>query len=92
MGLGEMAELPVVLAHLGGAWRIGLQTDVTEGGFVAVFIPNSPNPFSGSVFFMKPEQIRSAEQPLALAIGCLRRRGVGSGPVVRALSADASSA
>jgi uncharacterized membrane protein len=51
MGLGEMEQHPVVLAHLGGAWRIGLQTDVAEGGLVAVFIPNSPNPFSGSLFF-----------------------------------------
>ena len=28
MGLGEMADHPVVLAQLGGAWRIGVQTDV----------------------------------------------------------------
>jgi uncharacterized membrane protein len=91
MGLSEMTEYPVVLAHLGGAWRIGLQTDVAESGLVAVFVPNSPNPFSGSVFFMTPDKVRPAEQPLAAAIGCLRRCGVGSGPVVGALSADASS-
>src|SRR5580658_126671 len=42
MGLGEMADHPVVLTQLGGAWRIGVQTDVVGGGFVAVFIPNSP--------------------------------------------------
>jgi uncharacterized membrane protein len=86
MGLGEMAEHPVVLARLGGAWRIGLQTDVAEGGLVAVFVPNSPNPFSGSLFFLTPDQVRPAEQPLAAAVGCLRRCGVGSGSVLSALS------
>jgi uncharacterized membrane protein len=91
MGLGEMAGHPVVLAHLGGAWRIGLQTDVAEGGLVAVFVPNSPNPFSGSVFFMAPDQIRPADQPLAAAIGCLRRCGVGSAAVVSTLSVGAST-
>jgi hypothetical protein len=27
LGFGETEEHPVVLAHLGGAWRIGVQTD-----------------------------------------------------------------
>jgi uncharacterized membrane protein len=89
MGLGETAEHPVVLAHLGGAWRIGIQTDVAEGGLVAVFVPNSPNAFSGSVFFLPPDKVRPADQPLATVIGCLRRCGVGSGAVVGTLSADA---
>ena len=32
LGLGETAEHPVVVAHLGGAWRIGVQTDVVGAG------------------------------------------------------------
>jgi uncharacterized membrane protein len=78
MGLGEMADHPVVLAQLGGAWRIGVQTDVV-GGLVAVFVPNSPNPMSGSVFLVAADSVRPASVPLAAAIGCLRRCGAGSG-------------
>ena len=78
MGLGEMADHPVVLAQLGGAWRIGVQTDVVGGGLVAVFIPNSPNPMSGSVFLVAADSVRPASVPLAAAIGCLRRCGAGS--------------
>ena len=78
MGLGEMADHPVVLAQLGGAWRIGVQTDVVGGGLVAVFIPNSPNPMSGSVFLVAADSVRQASVPLAAAIGCLRRCGAGS--------------
>ena len=78
LGLGEMAEHPVVFAHLGGAWRIGVQTDVVGAGLVAVFIPNSPNPMSGSVFLIAADQVRPADLPLASAIACLRRCGAGS--------------
>ena len=42
LGVGETADYPVVLANLGGAWRIGVQTDVLGENLVAVFIPNSP--------------------------------------------------
>jgi uncharacterized membrane protein len=78
MGLGEMADHPVVLAQLGGAWRIGVQTDVVGGGLVAIFVPNSPNPMSGSVFLVAATSVRPASVPLATAIGCLRRCGAGS--------------
>ena len=78
MGLGEMADHPVVLAQLGGPWRIGVQTDVVGGGWVAVFVPNSPNPMSGSVFLVAANSVRPASVPLATAMGCLRRCGAGS--------------
>ena len=78
MGLGETADHPVVLAHLGGAWRIAVQTGVVGGGLIAVFVPNSPNSMSGSVFFVAADSIRPAKVPLAAAIGCLRRCGAGS--------------
>ena len=42
LGVGETADYPVILANLGGAWRIGEQTDVLGENLVAVFIPNSP--------------------------------------------------
>ena len=60
MGLGEMADHPVVLAQLGGAWRIGVQTGVVGGGLVAVFVPNSPNPMSGSVFLVAADSVHPA--------------------------------
>ena len=78
MGLGEMADHPVVLAQLGGAWRIGVQTGAVGGGLVAIFVPNSPNPMSGSVFLVASDSVRPAKAPLAAAIGCLRRCGAGS--------------
>ena len=83
MGLGEMTDHPVVLAQLGGAWRIGVQTDIAEGGLAAVFVPNSPNAFSGSVFFVSPDKVRRLDMPLAAALRCLRRCGAGGASLLR---------
>jgi uncharacterized membrane protein len=78
MGLGEMAEHPVVLAQLGDAWRLGVQTDLVRGGLAAIFVPNSPNTFSGSVFFVASDKVQRLEVPLAGALRCLERCGVGA--------------
>jgi uncharacterized membrane protein len=43
-----------------------------------VFIPNSPNPMSGSVFLVAADNVRAASVPLAAALGCLRRCGAGA--------------
>jgi uncharacterized membrane protein len=86
MGLGEMAEHPVVLAQLGGAWRLGVQTDIVGGDHAAVFIPNSPNTFSGSVFFVASNRVRPLDVPLAGALQCLERCGAGASPLLADLS------
>jgi uncharacterized membrane protein len=78
LGLGEMEEHPVVLVQIGDSWRIGVQTDAGKDGLVAVFLPNSPNPMSGSVFLVAADRVRPAGAPLATAIACLRRCGTGS--------------
>ena len=92
MGLGETADHPVVFAQLGGAWRIAVQTGVVGGGLVAIFVPNSPNPMSGSVFLVAADSVRPAKVPLATAIGCLRRCGAGSEAFLSDFTPSASTA
>jgi uncharacterized membrane protein len=83
MGLEQGAEHPVVMARIGDSWRIGVRTDADAGGLAAVFLPNSPNSFSGSVFFVTPDRIRKIDVPLAAALGCLRRCGVDAGRLLQ---------
>ena len=85
-GSEEMSQHPVVLAQFGVAWRLGVQTDVMVGGLAAVFVPNSPNTFSGSVFFLASEKIRPLNVSLAGALGCLERCGVGGGSLLSKFS------
>ena len=86
LGVGETADYPVILANLGGAWRIGVQTDVLGDNLVAVFIPNSPNPRSGAVFLVAPDRVRPAGVSLAAAMGALRRCGTGVGALLGELA------
>jgi uncharacterized membrane protein len=86
MGLGEMAEHPVVLAQIEGAWRLGVQTDMAASGLAAVFIPNSPNTFSGSVFFVASDKVRPLDLPLASALNCLEQLGAKGGSFLSNLS------
>jgi hypothetical protein len=91
LGFGETAEHPVVLAHLGDAWRVGVKTDHVGEDLVAVFLPNSPNPLSGSVFFVSADRVRPLEGSLASAIACLRRCGTGSSTLLSGASVGASA-
>ncbi len=86
LGVGETANYPVVLVNLGGAWRIGVQTDVLGEDLVAVFIPNSPNALSGGVFLVAPDRVRPAGVSLAAAMGALRRCGTGAGALLGELA------
>ena len=54
-----MAEQPVVLVETDVGWQIGVQTETSRGGFVAVFMPEAPNPYSGGVYFVPADRIRS---------------------------------
>jgi hypothetical protein len=82
LGVGETADYPVILANLGGAWRIGMQTDVLGENLV----PNSPNPLSGGVFLIAADRVRPAGVSLAAAMGALRRCGTGSGTLFSELA------
>ena len=64
LGVGETADYPVILANLGGAWRIGVQTDVLGENLVAVFVPNSPNPRSGGCSSSPPTACVPLASPL----------------------------
>jgi hypothetical protein len=69
LGVDETAEYLVVLANLGGAWRIGVQTDELSENLVAVFVPNSPNPLSGGAFLIAAGRLRPAGSPSPLRWG-----------------------
>jgi uncharacterized membrane protein len=82
LGVQELGKHPVVLAQFGGAWRIGIQVDGINNGLVTVFIPDAPNPHSGAVYFMPPDQVRPAGVPLAATLNCLKRFGAGSSALI----------
>jgi uncharacterized membrane protein len=75
----------VVLARLDDAWQIGLRIEELENGLVAVFIPDAPNPQSGAVVFLAPDQFKPTDIPLAAAFKSLKHLGAGSNALLRGL-------
>ena len=85
LGVESQGAYPVVLARLDDTWQIGLRVEELENGLVAVFIPDAPNPQSGTIVFLTPDQFKPANIPLAAALKCLKHHGCGSNALLRGL-------
>jgi len=78
LGDEKQQVYPVVLARIEDAWQFALLVERIEGGHVAVFVPGSPNPQSGSVYFMTEDRIKLVDLPPTSVLKCLKRYGLGS--------------
>jgi uncharacterized membrane protein len=88
LGMEGQAPYPLVLARIEDAWQFGFLIERLEGGHAAVYVPSSPNPLSGSVYFMGPDRIRPSNVPVAAALKCLRQLGAGSHTILSARDLD----
>ena len=72
-----------------GGEQIGLLTQVVgegEGEQWVVFVPGSPNPATGRLIMVRPEQVRVADQKVADALKVLFSVGKAEWPVRSRLS------
>lgn len=76
--LEKAGSRPVVLARIEDAWQIGYITEELDNGLFAVFIPDAPMPFSGSLYFMTEDRFQRLKISIPEAQQCLRRLGHGS--------------
>jgi uncharacterized membrane protein len=90
LGVTTMTEQPVVLVETDVGWQIGVQTEMASGGFATVFVPGSPNPHSGAVYFVPTDRVRSADVKLVAALNCMRRCGMGATTLLKDFSVVAS--
>ena len=79
IGLEKAKGLKPVLAKFDDAWQIALEIERIEGGYVTVFIPGAPNPWSGDVMIFSEDRIKPLDVPLATAVQSLRQIGKGAG-------------
>ena len=81
LGVAEIAEHPAVFMPMEVGWQLGVQTETLSDGLVSVFVPGSPDPHSGAVFFFSRDNIRPAGIKLVAALNCLRRCGAGASAI-----------
>ncbi len=74
--------------------QVAFETDRIEGA-VAVYLPGAPNPWSGNVIFVRPDQVKPLPVSVPEALKILRTLGRGSEALAaahRALSAASTTA
>ena len=88
LGVEEQQMFPPVLVRFDEAWQMGFQVEVLDGGMATVFVPDAPNPQSGSIFFVTADRVRPAGISFAAAMKCLKRAGVGFNKQLPALAVE----
>lgn len=82
LGVEPAETRPVVLAHLDDAWQLGFLVGRLDNGLVAVFVPDAPNPRSGALCYLLPENVTETGIAPGAAVKLLRRLGSGAGEVL----------
>jgi len=71
-------RLNPVLVQFSDSARIGLEIERLDDGRVVVMTPNYPNPWSGKVTIMSPDQVRRLDLPMTDYMENVERFGQGT--------------
>jgi uncharacterized membrane protein len=76
LGMETGKTYPVVLAPIDG-WMITFLIEKLDNGEIVVFVPGSPNPWSGNIMLFKETEVRPTNLTQRQAIQVLRQTGIG---------------
>jgi uncharacterized membrane protein len=74
----DIEGMSVVVVRFDDLWQIGLEIERIVGGNVALFLPGSPDPWSGSVCIAEENRVRPLDLPVAAVARMMRRLGRGA--------------
>jgi uncharacterized membrane protein len=72
------AGLDYALAWIEECWQPAVVMEELENGWLVVFVPRVPSPFSGALFYMPPDRVKRIETTSAAILKAMARFGVGS--------------
>ena len=79
----DIEGMSVVIVRFDDLWQIGFEIERIEGGNVAVFLPGSPDPWSGSVCIAEADRVTPLDVPVATVVNMARRLGRGANEALR---------
>jgi uncharacterized membrane protein len=79
----DAQDHPVVLARVDDGWQLSFLIDQISEDLYTVFVPGSPQPWSGSVYHMEKNKIIWTDLTKKQAIGCLQQIGIGSADMLK---------
>lgn len=68
-------EMIPVLVSIDDVTRIAFEVERTDGPLIPLYLPGSPDPWSGFVVFMTPDRVKPLEIPFSEALGICERMG-----------------
>jgi len=72
------AGLDYALAWIEECWQPAVVMEELENGWLVVFVPRVPSPFSGALFYMPPDRVKRIETTSTEVLKAMARFGVGS--------------
>jgi uncharacterized membrane protein len=77
---GRQAEtgLNLALAWIEECWQPAVVQEELENGWLVVFVPQAPTPFSGAIYYMPPDRVKRLAATSGEMFKVLARFGVGS--------------
>ena len=82
-GIRSNESLKPVLLEFDDNSQLGLEVERIEGDNIVVYVPSSPNPWSGSVLIMKSNRVKSLGITFAQAIKLMHDFGQGANKLLR---------
>ena len=79
----DIEGMSVVAVRFDDLWQIGFEIERMEGGKVALFLPGSPDPWSGSVCVAEEDRVTPLDLPVAAVVHMVRRLGRGANEALR---------
>jgi uncharacterized membrane protein len=79
----EEQDMKIVLARVDDGWQLSFLVEQISDDMYTVFVPGSPNPWSGSVYHLETDKIIWTDIKKKQALSCLRQLGIGSATILK---------
>jgi uncharacterized membrane protein len=83
MGFESQQDLKVILVPTDAGLQFAFLIEQIDENNFAVFVPDAPNPWSGSVCFVEKKDIKEIEISQKEALACIRKLGFGSAALLK---------
>jgi uncharacterized membrane protein len=82
--LGPGVRIETALARVEDAWVLAFIVEKTPvDGLLTVFVPSSPTPAAGTIYYLEPDRVRRIDLPVKTAVKLVMQLGVGSAELLR---------
>jgi uncharacterized membrane protein len=75
--------LNLALAWIEECWQPAVVQEELENGWLVVFVPQAPTPFSGAIYYLPPDRVKKLAASSAEMFKAMARFGVGSRAILK---------